>query len=51
MNCTMDRQPLITPAMSILLDAVRAAAALLVLGRHAVQLKLYTGAYPFSQLT
>lgn len=42
----MDRKTFITPAMSILLDAVRAAAALLVLGGHAVQTKLYIGAYP-----
>lgn len=44
----MERQPFITPAMSILLDAVRASAALLVLGGHAVQLGLYSGPYPFN---
>ncbi len=43
----MDRPHFITPAMSILLDAVRAGAALLVLGGHAVQMGLYTGPYPF----
>lgn len=47
----MDRKTFITPAMSILLDAVRAAAALLVLGGHAVQTKLYIGAYPFDPMT
>lgn len=46
----MVRQPFITPAMSILLDAVRAVAALLVLGGHAVQAGLYSGPYPFAPL-
>ena len=43
----MERPQFITPALSILLDAVRAGAALLVLGGHAVQTGLYTGPYPF----
>ncbi|KLE35223.1 acyltransferase family protein [Aurantiacibacter luteus] len=45
----MPREAFITPEMSILLDAVRALAALLVLGGHIVQVGLYTGPYPFSQ--
>lgn len=36
--------------VSILLDLVRGAAALVVLVGHAVQLGLYTGPYPFSTL-
>lgn len=43
----MERPQFITPALSILLDAVRAIAALLVLGGHAVQMEIYTGPYPF----
>ncbi|QYJ06612.1 acyltransferase family protein [Qipengyuania flava] len=43
----MSRPVFITPSMSILLDAVRAIAALLVLGGHMVQMELYTGPYPF----
>jgi peptidoglycan/LPS O-acetylase OafA/YrhL len=47
----MARPHFITPAMSILLDAVRAIAALLVLGGHAVQMGIYTGPYPFGSTT
>ena len=45
----MERPQFITPALSILLDAVRAMAALLVLCGHMVQMKIYTGPYPFGQ--
>ncbi|MEZ5681909.1 MAG: acyltransferase [Erythrobacter sp.] len=44
----MEKPLFVTPSMSILLDAVRAGAALLVLGGHAVQLGIYTGPYPFN---
>lgn len=44
----MSRAVFITPSLSILLDAVRAVAALLVLGGHMVQKEIYTGPYPFS---
>lgn len=46
-SSAMERPQFITPALSILLDAVRAIAALLVLGGHAVQMEIYTGPYPF----
>ncbi len=46
----MERAPFITPAMSILLDAVRAGAALVVLLGHMVQMGIYTGPFPLSEM-
>ncbi|WPZ05185.1 acyltransferase [Blastomonas marina] len=46
----MERAPFITPAMSIVLDAVRGGAALVVLVGHMVQMGIYTGPFPFSDL-
>jgi peptidoglycan/LPS O-acetylase OafA/YrhL len=40
----------ITRPMSIALDLVRSLAALVVLVGHCVQLGIYTGPYPFSEL-
>lgn len=46
----MERAPFVTPAMSILLDAVRGGAAIVVLLGHMVQTGIYTGSYPFGPL-
>ena len=42
----MERQPFITPAMSIVLDLVRALAALAVVIGHMIDMDLYTGPFP-----
>src|SRR6188768_2282930 len=41
-------EPFVTPRIAPWLDLVRVLAAFVVLLGHAVQLGLYTGAYPFS---
>ena len=44
----MDDTRFITRPLSIVLDAVRGAAALLVLIQHAYDIGVYTGPYPFT---
>ena len=50
-ECGMREGRFITPEMSILLDLVRGLAALVVLGGHMVQMGMYTGPYPLSQMS
>lgn len=45
---TVARAPFVDERMSVLLDALRGLSALVVLLGHAVQLRIYTGPWPFS---